>query len=84
MFTVLFALAATHLAPEPRELLSRIGQALADATMILVRWIMQLTPLGVFALSFVMAAGTGLGAAGFMGAWVAISCAVMIVFTLLL
>jgi proton glutamate symport protein len=84
IFTVLFALAATRLPAEQRDLLHRIGQALAEATMVLVRWIMVLTPLGVFALAFVMAAGAGITAAGYMGAFVVISCILMIVFTIIL
>ncbi len=84
LFTVLFGLAATHLAPESRDLLLRVGRALAETTMILVRGVLVVTPLGVFALALVMAAGAGTGAAGFMGMFVLITCVLMIGFTLLL
>jgi Na+/H+-dicarboxylate symporter len=84
VFTVLFALAATRLPAEHRDVLYRIGQALGEATMVLVRWIMVITPIGVFALAFVMAAGAGITAAGYMGAFVVISCILMIVFTIIL
>jgi len=83
VFTVLFALAATRL-PAHRDVLYRVGQALGEATMVLVRWIMVITPIGVFALAFVMAAGAGITAAGYMGAFVVISCILMIVFTIIL
>jgi proton glutamate symport protein len=84
VFTVLFALAATRLPAEHRDVLQRVGQALAETTMVLVRWILMVTPLGVFALAFVMAAGAGLSAAGYMGAFVVISCILLAAFTLLL
>ncbi len=84
VFTVLFALAAARIAPERIEVLLRVGQALSDAAMVLVRWIILVTPIGVFALSMVMAAGAGWGAAGFMGAFVLIACILMAAFTLLL
>ncbi len=84
VFTVLFALAATRVPAEHRDLLYRIGQAMGEATMVLVRWIMVITPLGVFALAFVMAAGAGITAAGYMGAFVVISCILMIAFTIIL
>ncbi len=84
VFTILFALAATRVAPDRLELLLRIGRAVSDAAMVLVRWIIQVTPVGVFALSVVMAAGAGWGAAGFMGAFVLISCLLMAAFTILL
>ena len=38
----------------------------------------------MFALAFVMAAGAGITAAGYMGAFVVISCILMIVFTIIL
>lgn len=84
VFTVLFALAASRLVPEHRDLLHRAGQALADTTMVLVRWILVLMPIGVFSLAFVMAAGAGITAAGYMGAFVVVSCVLMIAFTLIL
>jgi proton glutamate symport protein len=84
VFTVLFALAATRLAAEHRDLLQRLVQALSEATMVLVRWILVFTPVGVFALAFVMASGAGLSAAGYMGAFVVVLCVLMTAFTLML
>jgi Na+/H+-dicarboxylate symporter len=84
VFTVLFALAATRVAPDRLDLLLRVGRAMADMSMVVVRWIIQITPIGVFVLSLVMAAGAGWGAAGFMGTFVLVSCVLMAAFTVLL
>jgi Na+/H+-dicarboxylate symporter len=84
VFTVLFALAATRVAPDRLDLLLRVGRALADMSMVVVHWIIRITPIGVFALSLVMAAGAGWGAAGFMGTFVLVSCVLMLAFTVLL
>lgn len=84
VFTVLFALAASRLPEAQRDALYEFGKAIADAIMVLVRWILKVTPLGVLALSLVLTASAGAMAAGFMGGFVALTVSLMIVFTLLL
>ncbi|HEX6649826.1 MAG TPA: cation:dicarboxylase symporter family transporter, partial [Pyrinomonadaceae bacterium] len=50
LFTGFFALAVTRLPDEHHLLLTNIFQALADAMLQLVRWVLVATPFGVFAL----------------------------------
>ena len=84
LFTILFGLAATRLPDDSRRLLAGFARAAADAMMQLVRWILVVTPVGVFALSLELAAGAGLGAAGFMAAFVVIVSIAMLLFTAVL
>lgn len=74
--TLLFGAAARHVrAPERRELLVRVAEAVSDATLVLVHWILALAPLGVFALALPLATRLGLAAAGAVAAYVAVTVA---------
>ena len=64
VFTLIFALAATRIAPERRDQLSGLFQALADAMLVVIGWVLALAPIGVAALAFVVAARTGTAALG--------------------
>src|SRR5207244_2110495 len=50
LFTLLLALAISRSAEASRETLTRFFRALADAMLTLVRWVILVAPLGVFAL----------------------------------
>jgi len=80
--TLLFALAILRVAPEKRRPLVGFFQALAEASMVIVRWILWLIPLGAFALAFTMTARTGLAVAAMLGFFIVLVSALMIVFTL--
>lgn len=84
LFTALFALAIRQLPGEQREPLERTFMALSAAMMVLVRWLLVVTPIGVFALSFMLGRTTGLEAAGMLGGLVLLQCGLMTAFTLLL
>jgi proton glutamate symport protein len=71
--TLLFAAAATRL-PEPRrDLLVRVAEAVAEMTLVLVRWILALAPLGVFALALPLATRLGLAALGAVAAYIGVT-----------
>jgi len=84
LFTVLLGLAIAALPAAHREPLERVVAGLAQALLTIVRWILALTPMGVFALAFRFALGAGSGALGVLGAWVVIACVVLLLCTLLL
>jgi Na+/H+-dicarboxylate symporter len=84
LFTVLLGVAITHLPVEHREPLSRVLKALAEAMLVLVRWILALTPIGVFALTLRFALGTGGQAVGVLGAWALVSSGLLLLCILLL
>jgi Na+/H+-dicarboxylate symporter len=64
VFAVIFGLAATRIAPEKRLTLIGFFRGVSDAALTLVRWILALAPIGVFALALPLAARLGLSAAG--------------------
>ncbi len=57
-------LATTRLPESLREPLTTVFQAIADAMIVIVRWVLWAAPLGVFALSLGVGLRAGLGAAG--------------------
>lgn len=64
VFTVAFAFAVTRLPDEPRKLLTGVFQAVADAMLIVIGWVLWLAPIGVFALAFAVGAKAGTAAFG--------------------
>jgi Na+/H+-dicarboxylate symporter len=64
IFTLTFAFAVTRLAQGPRTQMSGFFEALADAMVIVIEWVLKLAPIGVFALAFVVGARSGFAALG--------------------
>lgn len=81
---ILFALALARITPERRALLVRFFEAVAEAAGVLVGWFLLLIPLGVFALTFSLAAKTGMAVAGSVGFYVLALSGLLLVFTALL
>lgn len=81
LFTLAFALAVTRIPKETRTLVTGFFQGIAAAMLVLVRWILWLAPLGVFALSITLGASTGFGLAATLLSFVALvaaTCAVLV------
>lgn len=64
LFALLFGLSLTRVASVQREAVLKLLQGVADAMLILVGWVLRLTPIGVFALAVPLFARMGLAAAG--------------------
>lgn len=64
VFTMAFAFAITRLPAEQRKTLTDFFQAIADAMLVIVGWVLWLAPIGVGALAFVVGARAGTGAVG--------------------
>lgn len=84
VFSILFALAIMRTAPATRRALLDFFHALGEAMLVLVRWIIQAAPLGVFALALGLTTRLGATAAGALGLYVLVICALFITATLLL
>jgi proton glutamate symport protein len=84
LVAIVLGLAVNRLPSEPRHLLAGVFQALADTMMVVVRWILVLTPLGIFALSFQMALRAGLEAAGVMLVFAVLTSVMLLAFTAIL
>lgn len=64
VFSLLAGLAIGRLRGDQRTTLLELVSAVSDAMLVLVRWILALAPIGVFALSFALASRLGASAAG--------------------
>ena len=64
LFVSLFALAATRIAQAPRRQLMVVFEGLAAAMMVIVGWVLQLAPIGVFGLAMSLGASSGGAAIG--------------------
>ena len=67
MFTLVFAVALLRVPDERRRPVVAFFQGVFDAMLVLVRWVLVLAPLGVFALALSLAARLGLAAIGALG-----------------
>jgi Na+/H+-dicarboxylate symporter len=84
LFTLLFALAVLRSPQSSRETLTRFFRAIADAMLTLVRWVILVAPVGVFALVLPLAVHAGSALAGALGAYVAAYSIACVAVTLLL
>lgn len=64
IFTLAFAFAITRLPGARRQLLTAFFQAIADAMLVIIGWVLWLAPLGVGALALVVGAQVGTAAFG--------------------
>jgi Na+/H+-dicarboxylate symporter len=65
VFALLFALAVSRLEAKRRRTLVDLFEAVADALLIIIGWVLWIAPLGVFALAF--SVGASAGGAAFAG-----------------
>lgn len=59
VFTFIFALAITQIDAQLRRALLTLFEALRDALLVVISWVLWIAPLGVFALAFAVGAGAG-------------------------
>lgn len=82
VFALAFGLALTRIEIGAREQVVRVFRGIADAMLVLVQWVLALSPLGVFALALPLATRMGIAAAGalafYVGAVVVLCIAVMV------
>ena len=84
LFTLILALAIAKLAPATREPLLGFFRGMAEAMLVIVRWVVALAPLGVFALVLPLAARGGAGVAGAVGFYVLVYSLASLLIILLL
>ena len=84
LFILLFALAVACSPALSRETLSQFFRALGDAMLVLVRWVILMAPIGVFALVLPLAVHAGAAFAGGIGFYILAYSIESIAVTLLL
>ena len=65
VFAVIFALALTKIAAAARRAVVDLFDAIAEALLVVIAWVLAIAPLGVFALAFTV--GSAAGGAAFAG-----------------
>jgi Na+/H+-dicarboxylate symporter len=65
VFSLLFALALAGISADGRQAIVRLFEAIADAFLVIIGWVLWLAPLGVLALAFTV--GAAAGGAAFAG-----------------
>jgi proton glutamate symport protein len=84
LFTMFLALAIARSPSATRATLVDFFRAVGDAMLVIVRWVIALAPIGVFALVLPLAARGGAGLAGAVGFYVVAYSAASVAMTLLL
>lgn len=79
LFAVVFGLAAARLPLAQSRILIGFFEAIAEAMLTIVGWVLLLAPIGVFALAFGVGARLGLGAAAVLAHYVSVQIIVAIV-----
>jgi len=82
VFSVLFALALTRIAADGRRVVVALFDAIADALLVIIAWVLAVAPLGVFALAFTVGAAAGGAAFAGLGHYIAIISGIGILVTL--
>jgi proton glutamate symport protein len=65
VFSVLFALALMRIGPAGRRSVVTVFEAIGDALLVIIGWVLLVAPIGVFALAFTV--GSAAGGAAFAG-----------------
>ncbi len=84
VFALFLGFALTRIADARRALLLEFFQALADAMIVVVRWVLWAAPVGVFALILAVSARSGLGMLSALGVYVLVECLLYLAVTLML
>jgi proton glutamate symport protein len=82
VFAMLFALAITRIEGERRRTLTNLFEAIADALLIIIGWVLWIAPLGVLALAFSVGASAGGAAFAGLGHYIVLISVIGILVTL--
>ncbi|MDZ4257174.1 MAG: dicarboxylate/amino acid:cation symporter [Gemmatimonadales bacterium] len=77
--TLLFGAAASHLPEQHRSALEVGASAIAAMTLVVVRWVLGLAPIGVFALAVPLTVRLGVSALSAVGAYIGITAGLSLI-----
>ncbi|HEX6316230.1 MAG TPA: dicarboxylate/amino acid:cation symporter [Gemmatimonadaceae bacterium] len=80
VFTLFFGLAVAGLKGEARTAVVRVFEAIRDAAMTLVKWILWTAPIGVFALALALIVRVGASAIGALAVYIVLVAAITVLF----
>ncbi len=76
VFTIAFAFATAALPAEKRDIVTSLFEAIAQAMIVLIGWVLKLAPLGVLALGITLGKTAGVAAFGALAHYVLIVTAI--------
>jgi Na+/H+-dicarboxylate symporter len=82
VFAVLFALALAHISAAGRRAIVGLFEAIADALLVIIGWVLWIAPLGVFALAYTVGSAAGGSAFAGLGHYVVLISVIGILVTL--
>jgi proton glutamate symport protein len=77
VFSLLFGLAASRIGSDAREVIVRFFVAVREVLFVLIRWILVVAPIGVFALALPFTATLGAAVVGAIGYFILLSCVLL-------
>jgi len=83
VFAVFTGFALTRLPDQRGRTLLEVFQAIGDAMIIIVRWVLLAAPIGVFALGLGVGLRAGVGAAGILGQYIVVAALAGLVIAIL-
>jgi proton glutamate symport protein len=83
-FALFFGFALTRIDAEPRARVVGFFQAVSDAMIVIVRWVLWVAPLGIFALVLALTARSGIGMLQALGIYILLECALYLLAIVLL
>ena len=82
VFSVLFALALASISAQGRRAVLTLFQAIGDALLVIIGWVLRIAPLGVFALAYTVGSAAGGAAFAGLGHYVVLISVIGILITL--
>ncbi|SDQ35984.1 dicarboxylate/amino acid:cation symporter [Pseudoxanthomonas sp. CF125] len=84
VFALFFGFALTRIEKTRRDLVVDFFQAIADAMIVIVRWVLWAAPVGVFALVLAVCAQSGLSMVSALGIYILLQCVLYLSVTLMM
>ena len=84
VFALFFGFALTRIEAHRRERLLELVHAVADVMIVIVRWVLAVAPIGVFALVLAVTAQAGAATLSALGIYIAMLCVLYLVATALM
>ena len=82
VFSILFALALGSISDDGRRSVVRLFEAVSDALIVIIGWVLWIAPLGVFALAYTVGAAAGGSAFAGLGHYIVLISVIGILVTL--
>src|SRR6478736_4263927 len=84
VFALFFGFALTRIDTPRRARMVEFFQTIADTMIVIVRWVLWVAPVGVFALVLAVCARAGSGVISALGWYIALQCSMYLAITLML